>query len=140
MSNGPKTPVTSDEYSYYKNIVAKNLNRVRTKYGKTQANIADYLGLTPSGYGDYERGRAPEVDKLYALAAYYEISVSEFFIDYDNKGNPLNAEMLKDPTDKPMINLADSIKAIADSMNSLANLRQLEERIARLEALVGQRN
>lgn len=140
MSNDPKKQVTSDEYNYYKSIVAKNLLRLRTKHKKTQANIADYLGLTPSGYGDYERGRAPEAHSLYALAVYYEVSVSEFFIDYDNKGNALNAEMLKDPTDKPMINLADSIKAIADSMNSLANLRQLEERIARLETWTGKMN
>ena len=136
MNNAPKNPVTADELAYYKGIIAKNLLKMRSNHRLTQAMIGEHLGLTASGYGDYERGRVPEAHILYALAIYYDVPVAVFFADWDSKGKPINAQMLRNPMDEPIADIADGLKAIAENVSGFDKLRLLEERIAKLEAII----
>lgn len=55
---------------------SRRLKHLRKERGKTQQQIADYLGVLRSTYGEYERGKiAPPMDKLQALGAYFGVTV-----------------------------------------------------------------
>lgn len=60
----------------------KNLKLLRKLKGASQKDVADYLGMTQSGYQRYETGtREPPVDILKRLADYFGVSVSELVSD-----------------------------------------------------------
>ncbi|NEY20529.1 helix-turn-helix transcriptional regulator [Bacillus ginsengihumi] len=58
-------------------ILAERLRSLRKLNKLTQKDIADFLGITESGYGYYEQGRRePSLDTLRKLADKYGVSVS----------------------------------------------------------------
>lgn len=52
------------------------LRRLRKEQGKTQQEIADILGISQRGYGDYEQGNCePKIDTLIAMAEYFRVPI-----------------------------------------------------------------
>lgn len=55
--------------------LAERILALRKQNGKTQTELAEYLGLKLRAYQYYENGRyRPDYEKLIALAAYYGVS------------------------------------------------------------------
>jgi transcriptional regulator with XRE-family HTH domain len=56
------------------------LRELRLKKGKTQAEVADDLGISLSTYGAYETGaRKPKVNGMIAIAKYYKRRIEAIF-------------------------------------------------------------
>ena len=64
----------------------ENLIKLRKQHGKTQKDMAEYLGISRQAYAHYEiDNREPDFETLKRLASYFDVS-----IDYilDNTDNP----------------------------------------------------
>lgn len=62
-------------YEYLK-ILPERLKYYRTKYGKTQEEIAEELKISQSTYGNYEAGnRKPSIEMIAKIADIYETSI-----------------------------------------------------------------
>ena len=90
-----------------------NLKYFRKKMGKSQADVANYLGVTPTAYGHYETGRrtiSPE--NLAKLADYYVISVDELMgrSPIEDVGRHLEEKPEIVPEDEVMIPLVASLR------------------------------
>lgn len=76
------------------------LRQIRKQNKLTQAQVAEYLKLTPVGYGNYETGRTePNLETLTKLADFYSVSV-DYIIGHNlNDGlgylTDLEKELLK---------------------------------------------
>lgn len=56
------------------------LRELRLKKGKTQAEVADDLGISLSAYTKYEVGtRRPKVSGMIAIARYYKRKIEAIF-------------------------------------------------------------
>ncbi len=54
------------------------LKAIRRERGKTQRELAEYLGMKIRSYQFYEGGeREPPIDKLIAIADYLDVSIDE---------------------------------------------------------------
>jgi len=54
------------------------LKAIRRQRGKTQRELAEYLGMKIRSYQFYEGGeREPPIDKLIAIADYLDVSIDE---------------------------------------------------------------
>lgn len=57
-------------------IFTTRIKSLRIEAGKTQAEIAERLGVLRTTYGEYERGKImPPMDKIKVLAELYNVSV-----------------------------------------------------------------
>ena len=57
-------------------MFSQRLKRLRKEAKKTQAEMADYIEINRSTYGEYERGViTPPIDKIKLLADYFDVSV-----------------------------------------------------------------
>lgn len=66
-----KTPIRIDS-----TIVASRLKMARDNKGFSKAEVAKALNIAPSSMTYYEQGKAiPSIDKLYALADYYGVTM-----------------------------------------------------------------
>ncbi|MGG0718729.1 helix-turn-helix transcriptional regulator [Robertmurraya massiliosenegalensis] len=69
-------------------ILAERLKKIRKQHKLTQKDVADFLGMTESGYGYYEQDRnKPSLITLKKLAEKYNVSVSYFTDEADEKNN-----------------------------------------------------
>jgi len=68
-------------------ILPERLKTLRKRHKLTQKDIANYLGMTESGYGYYEQGRnEPSIETLQKLAVKYNVSISYLTgEEYDGK-------------------------------------------------------
>lgn len=67
----------------------KNLKRLRIKHGKTQQEIADYLGMTRAAYTNIENGkRETDFTAMNMLASYFEVSIDYLFGKTDDPTPP----------------------------------------------------
>ena len=56
----------------------KLLKTFRNRYGFTQAEVAEYAGVSRQAFSNYERGlREPSIKVLIILADLYQISLDE---------------------------------------------------------------
>lgn len=59
-------------------ILAENLERIRKEKGYSRKTLANVLGITEISYSAYERAlREPDLSKIFALANYLKVSVTE---------------------------------------------------------------
>lgn len=107
-----------------------NLKYFRKKYGKTQKDIADLLGMTQTAYGNYELGkRTISPENLSTLADYYGISVDELMgrIPLEDYGKHLEEIPELQPEDEvylPLDHPSDALtKRLADMEASRDELR-----------------
>lgn len=90
-----------------------NLKYFRKKYGKTQKDIADLLGMTQTAYGNYELGkRTISPENLSTLADYYGISVDELMgrIPLEDYGKHLEEIPELQPEDEVYLPLVASLR------------------------------
>lgn len=65
--------------------VSERLKELRLNHKLTQKNIADFLGITESGYGYYEQGRnEPSIGILKKLSEKYSVSIDYLTGQTDN--------------------------------------------------------
>lgn len=56
------------------------LKSKRKKIGKSQVEIAEFIGITPQSYGEWESGDSkPESPNLALLCLYFDCPSSDFF-------------------------------------------------------------
>ena len=66
-------------------MFSQRLKRLRKEAKKTQAEMADYIEINRSTYGEYERGViTPPIDKMKLLADYFDVSV-DYLAGYANQ-------------------------------------------------------
>ena len=66
-------------------MFSQRLKRLRKEAQKTQAEMADYIEINRSTYGEYERGViTPPIDKIKLLADYFDVSV-DYLAGYANQ-------------------------------------------------------
>ena len=95
-----------------------NLKLFRKKYGKTQKEIADYLGIVQQAYGHYETGRRQiPSDNLARLADYYKVSIDDLIgrVHLDDAGRSIEEVPEIRPEDEVMIPLVASLRCGAGS-------------------------
>ena len=84
--------------------LSERLRNLRKQNKLTQKDIADFLGMSESGYGYYEQGRnEPSLETLRKLAAKYNVTVSYFtgenekeIAKHDRSGTQLSDKDEKD--------------------------------------------
>lgn len=60
----------------YREIIPLRLKYLREKYGYTQIEIAEQIGISQSTYANYESGRKlPNIEKIARIADVYETSI-----------------------------------------------------------------
>lgn len=132
--------LSKDQMEYYRQVIIRNLLRVRSLKKRTQAQVASYLGITTSGYGDYERHRCPESSVLFALAAYYNIPVASFYVEYDDNGRAEVNEIIKGALPDHFAAIADGLQTLASNVaNDATNrIKELEGRMRSIELFIAQ--
>jgi transcriptional regulator with XRE-family HTH domain len=74
-------------------ILSERLRKLRLKHKLTQKQVADYLGISESGYGYYEQGRnEPSLKALKLLATKYNVSVAYLTGETDDPQPQLTAK------------------------------------------------
>jgi len=104
-------------------MLGEKLKQLREEKGVSQKEVADYLGISASGYGYYEQNqREPDVEKFKKLADYFNVSIdylmgisNEKLTIYFKNGTTsegLNAiyEIPNDAERISLINLINSIR------------------------------
>lgn len=90
------------------------LKELKDGSGKTQARIADDLGITPQALSYYINGREPDYDVLMKIASYFDVSVDYLVGASDckkNENQPIQKELgLSEPA-------IEKIKKYSQSMN-----------------------
>lgn len=77
-------------------MFSQRLKRLRKEAKKTQADMADYMEINRSTYGEYERGViSPPIEKITLLADYFNVSV-DYLIGHTQARM---IEMKEDPLD-----------------------------------------
>ena len=72
-----------------KNIFAKNLSYYVKRSGKDQKEIAEALGVAPSTFNEWVKGKKyPRIDKIEMLANYFGILKSDLIEDKEEKNPP----------------------------------------------------
>jgi transcriptional regulator with XRE-family HTH domain len=78
-------------------ILSERLRKLRLKHKLTQKQVADYLGISESGYGYYEQGRnEPSLKALKLLATKYNVSVAYLTGETDDPQPQLTAKDERD--------------------------------------------
>jgi transcriptional regulator with XRE-family HTH domain len=72
-----------------KNIFAKNLSYYVKRSGRDQKEIAEFLGVAPSTFNEWFKGKKyPRIDKIEMLANYFGILKSDLIEDKEEKNSP----------------------------------------------------
>lgn len=87
-----------------------NLKLYRKKLGKSQKDIADYLGMTQAAYGNYELGkRQIGVEILSKLSDYYGVSIDDL-VGRNDIGKQVEEQPEIIPEEEYMIPLVASLR------------------------------
>lgn len=69
-----------------KDVFAKNLTRYLDRFGKSQREMAEIIGVSPSTFNDWAKGRKyPRIDKIEMLANYFGILKSDLIEEVSNE-------------------------------------------------------
>lgn len=92
---------------------AKGLKAPRVAAGKTQQQIADYLGMSTNHYARMERGELPlSIDKADTLAAFYNVYRASLYAEPSDEPAPVPAiPYLSDNPTTPTAPLAEGSQA-----------------------------
>ena len=72
-----------------KEIFAKNLSYYVKRSGRDQKEIAEYVGVAPSTFNEWVKGKKyPRIDKIETLANYFRILKSDLIEDKTEKNPP----------------------------------------------------
>ena len=82
----------------------RNLKEYRARIGKTQKDVAAYLGIERSTYAKYENGSSePTFETLRRLSEYFGASVDEMMGTAKNESEPTSTPASEDEFDKSRI-------------------------------------
>jgi transcriptional regulator with XRE-family HTH domain len=124
--------------------VNEKIRLIRETKGFTQEQVAEKLGVSPSAYGDIERGENdPKLSKLAKIAEIFEMSLADLVdlgekgilnINFNNRGKQCTLIFGSSVTDKEM-ELKDKELALKDKEIELKNekINDLNRIIALLE-------
>lgn len=85
------------------NLLGSRLRELRGS--KTQHDIAQFLGITETAYGHYERGdRYPDLNSIKQLANYFHTSTDYLLGNTDNAAERKNCEAGYSPEEENIIN------------------------------------
>lgn len=74
------------------NVLGIRLKELRLKNEKLQKDVADYLNITTSAYGYYEKGiRQPNPEMLLKLAEYFDVT-TDFLLGRTDTPNEKNID------------------------------------------------
>jgi len=120
--------------------VNEKIRLIRETKGLTQEQVAEKLGVSPSAYGDIERGgNDPKLSKLQKIAEFFEMSLADLVdlgekgilnINFNNKGKQRTLIFGSSVTEKEM-ELKDKELALKDKEIELKN-----EKIADLNQII----
>lgn len=69
----------------FKELLGQNVKRLRKQKNMTQLQIADIIGIEPHNFNRIENGKSfPQIKTLISLINYFNISVSELFINQND--------------------------------------------------------
>lgn len=93
------------------NGLPQKLKMLRTKFGLSQKQVADRLGVSPSIVSGYETGeRTPSTEVLLAMSYLYQCSVDYLLGKGESKGTPsISVDGLTDEQIRAIRTLIDSI-------------------------------
>ena len=114
-----------------KEIFAKNLNYYAELSGKTQKELAEIVGVAPSTYNDWSKGKKyPRIDKIELLANCFRILKSDLIEEKpkENKEMQQKNSILADltirmRTDKEFFSIIEGLNQL-DAVQ-LASVRQV---------------
>lgn len=98
------------------NGLSKKLQELRAKYGYSQKQVADKLGISPSIISGYETGeRTPSTDVLLSLSSIYHCS-TDYLLgkDLQEPSMILDISGLTEKQIQAVQNLIDAIKDTAN--------------------------
>lgn len=112
-------------------MFSQRLKLLRKEKHKTQQDIADFLKIQRSTYGEYERGRImPPYDKIKKLADYLEVSVDYLMgtTNFRTVNDKIDTVTKREITDvsKTLTHLIEELKA-ADNIVRLDGVDLDEE-------------
>ena len=71
-----------------KEIFGKNLSHYVERSGRDQREIADVIGVAPSTFNEWVKGRKyPRIDKIQMLSEYFGIKMSDLIEDSSSTGH-----------------------------------------------------
>ena len=77
-----------------KEVFAKNLTAYLERFNKSQREMAEIVGVSPSTFNDWANGRKyPRIDKIEFLANYFGIKKSDLIEEANNKEPPSKPEL-----------------------------------------------
>lgn len=108
------------------NILGERLKKLRMQKEKLQKDIANYLSITTSAYGYYEKGeRQPNPEMLLKLAEYFNVTTDYLLGRTDIPNN----DFIKDIDSKITEN---NLHIAANSKVDLGKLAKLDNKTAKL--------
>lgn len=77
-SDQTNTSDTSDEQPKINAVIANNLNRLLSKNGKNQADLAEYMGVSQAAASNWCKGiKIPRMDKIDRICVYFGCTRSD---------------------------------------------------------------
>lgn len=120
-----------------KKIFSDNLKRLLSEYGKSQAEVARYLKVSPQTFNTWIQGLAlPRMGKVQALADYFRINKTDLIDEHkdEDNTNPMQGllnEYLEDDKIRELVLFAGGvmpkesrdkyIEAIIEALTALKN-------------------
>lgn len=113
-------------------VIAKNLSHYVAKSGKTQKEIAAVVGVAPSTFNDWTKGKKyPRIDKIEILAEYFGIMKSDLI---EEKIENIDEMRKKNDT---MVSIITKMRNDANFMSLVDDLRTLDdEKLDSIRAMV----
>ena len=105
-----------------KETMAKNLTYYVEKSGKTQKELAEIVGVAPSTFNDWMKGKKyPRIDKIEILANYFRILKSDLIEEKSND----RKEMQKN--NDTISSIVVRLRTDADFLSLVETLNELEQ-------------
>ena len=92
-----------------KEIFAKNLSYYVTRCGRDQKEIAEVVGVAPSTFNEWVKGKKfPRIDKIQKLADYFGILKSDLIEDKSEQEKPVTNDGLSE-NHRKLIDFAEQL-------------------------------
>lgn len=103
-----------------KEVMAKNLQYYMDRFGKTQKELAEVVGVAPSTFNNWVKGlKYPRIDKIELLANYFNILKSDLIEDksanhkqMQKKNDILSNIILKLTEDEELLKMVETLSEL----------------------------
>lgn len=126
----------TDRKSESREVFAANLRALMGKAGKSRKDVSESIGVSYFTFSDWCNGKKyPRIEKLEALAQYFDVSVSELvgktntnqqFEPHHNDKDDVLGIILRLHTDSDFLNVVKKMSMLnSDKLNALRNLLEV---------------